>query len=343
VPKDTPGRIATLDGLRAISIAIVFAAHLVGHGAPVALEHFLADFGVRTFFVVSGFLITTLLLRERTKTGSISLRSFYVRRVFRIFPAFYFYLGCMVVARALGWIEVSNEDFAFAATYTMNFHAHRAWWVGHLWSLAVEEQFYLLWPMMMYALGTPRARTGALVAIVCAPILRVVATRIWPAMSELNDQAFPFVFDSLAIGCVLAIARDTLEADQRYTALLDSPAFWLVPALCIASLAIQKPIFNLGVGVSLGNLGIALAIHKCVRAPDTAVGRVLEWKPLVWIGTLSYSLYLWQQPFLNRHSDAWFAAFPQNLGLAFAAAMVSYYLVEQPVLNWRARRRASAG
>jgi peptidoglycan/LPS O-acetylase OafA/YrhL len=340
VPKDTPGRIATLDGLRAISILVVFAAHIGGtRHAPIGPSHFLADLGVRTFFIISGFLITTLLLRERTKTGSISLGSFYVRRVFRIFPAFYFYLGCMVVARALGWVDISNEDFAFAATYTMNFHAQRAWWVGHLWSLAVEEQFYLLWPMMMYALGTPRARNGAVVAIVCAPILRVVATRMWPAMSNLNDQAFPFVFDSLAIGCVLAIARDTLEANPRYTALLDSPAFWIVPALCIAALAIQKPIFNLGVGVTVGNLGIALVIHKCVRAPETIVGRALEWKPLVWIGTLSYSLYLWQQPFLNRHSDTWFTAFPQNLGLALAAAMVSYYLVERPVLSWRARRK----
>ncbi|MEO8841862.1 MAG: acyltransferase [Kofleriaceae bacterium] len=340
MPKDTPGRIATLDGLRAISILIVFGAHLGGtRNAMHAAPQFFADLGVRTFFVISGFLITTLLLRERTKTGSISLRSFYVRRVFRIFPAFYFYLACMVILSALGWIEISNADFAFAATYTMNFHAHRAWWVGHLWSLAVEEQFYLLWPFMMYALGTPRARNGALVAIACAPILRVVATRLWPVLSDLNDQAFPFVFDSLAIGCVLAIARDLLEANKRYIALLDSPVFWIVPALCIVALSIEKPIFNLGVGVSAGNLGIALTIHKCVRAPETLVGRALEWRPLVWIGTLSYSLYLWQQPFLNRHSDGWFAAFPQNLGLAVAAAMVSYYLVERPVLRWRARRR----
>ena len=115
-------------------------------------------------------------------------------------------------------------------------------------------------------LGTHRARNGAIVAIVCAPILRVVATRMWPVMSDLNDQAFPFVFDSLAIGCLLAIARDTLEANKRYVALLDSKVFWLVPAVCIAALMIEKPIFNLGIGVSLGNLGIALAIHKCV--PD---------------------------------------------------------------------------
>src|SRR5664279_5864256 len=89
VPKDTPGRIATLDGLRAISILIVFAAHVGGtRNAPFKPLGFFADFGVRTFFIISGFLITTLLLRERTKTGAISLRSFYVRRVFRIFPAF---------------------------------------------------------------------------------------------------------------------------------------------------------------------------------------------------------------------------------------------------------------
>ena len=328
--------------MRALSILIVFAAHLGGTRHAPATPTFLGDFGVRAFFVISGFLITTLLMRERAKTGRISLSGFYVRRFFRIVPAFYFYLGCVVAARSLGWLEVSNADLAFAATYTMNFHAQRAWWVGHLWSLAVEEQFYFLWPAMMRVLGNARARTAAIVAIVLAPVLRVVATRLWPSLSDLNDQAFPFVFDSLAIGCLLALARERLEAMPRLIAFLDSKLFWLAPIACLAAFTIEKPIISLGIGLSLGNLGIALVILKCVREPHTMFGRFLESAPLVWIGTLSYSLYLWQQPFLDRHSTEWYASFPQNLGFATVAALVSYYLVERPVLNWRARRKARA-
>ena len=294
MPKDSPARIATLDGLRAISILIVLAAHAPGTRNLPYVEPLdvLGDLGVRTFFVISGFLITTLLLRERAKTGRISIAGFYLRRCFRIFPAFYVYLGVMVLAAAIGWIDVPRTDFAFAATYTMNFHPHRAWYVGHLWSLAVEEQFYLLLAARTayYVVGTPRAKRVASGAIVIAPLLRVVATRRGPALADLNDQAFPFVFDSLAIGCVLAITRDTLEASPRYTRLLDARLFWLIAAAAILALSIQKPIFNLGIGVTVGNLGIALAIHKCVRAPDSRIGRFLELPVMVWLGALSYSL-----------------------------------------------------
>jgi len=121
---------------------------------------------------------------------------------------------------------------------------------------------------------------------------------------------------------------------------IDSPAFWALPLACVYALSVQCAGFNLAFGVTLGNLGIAMAIHRCVLHPNFPVGRVLEWRPLVFIGALSYSLYLWQQPFVNRHADSIVNAFPFHILFAFGAALLSYYLVEQPMLALRARRAA---
>jgi peptidoglycan/LPS O-acetylase OafA/YrhL len=340
--RDTRGRIPGLDGLRAISILIVLCAHSAGTRNVPSWLHVsvFGDLGVRTFFVISGFLITTLLLAEYGKRGRISLGDFYIRRVYRIFPAFYVYLAILLIITALGWIELPAHDVAFAATYTMNFHAERTWWLGHLWSLAVEEQFYLLWPFALSVLRPQRALWLAVGAIIAAPILRVTAFKLWPQIGPLTDQAFPFVFDSLATGCVLALARDRLESSPTYLMWIDSRAFWALPLACVYALSVNRTGFNLAFGVTLGNLGIAMAIHRCVRHPTFPVGRVLEWRPLVFIGALSYSLYLWQQPFVNRHADSIINAFPFHLVFALAAALLSYYLVEQPMLALRARRAA---
>jgi len=110
---------------------VVLVAHSLGTRNLPGIPRLavLADLGVRTFFVISGFLITTLLLSEYEKRGRISLADFYVRRVYRIFPAFYVYLAVMLGIAALGWIHIPPADVAFAATYTMNFHARRAWWL----------------------------------------------------------------------------------------------------------------------------------------------------------------------------------------------------------------------
>jgi peptidoglycan/LPS O-acetylase OafA/YrhL len=340
--RDTRGRIPGLDGLRAISIAIVLCAHSMGtrNMPPMPRLAVFGDLGVRTFFVISGFLITTLLLDEYGKRGRISLRDFYIRRVYRIFPAFYAYLAVLVAIAAVGWISLPADDVAFAATYTMNFHAQRAWWLGHLWSLAVEEQFYLVWPLALALLRPRRALWFAIGGIIAAPVLRCAAWVVWPAIRPLTDQAFPFVFDALATGCVLALARDRLEASPTYLTWLDSSTFWVLPLACVFALAVPRTSFNLAIGVTIGNLGIAMAIHRSIRHPEFPVGRILAWRPLVFVGALSYSLYLWQQPFINRHADSIFNSFPLHLVCAFAAALASYYLVEQPVLALRARRAA---
>lgn len=345
--KDSPGRIPTLDGIRAVAIVLVVFAHSLGtpHGFDSKLLRVSGDVGVRIFFVLSGFLITTLLVREHARTGRISYRAFFTRRLYRIFPAFYVYIAAMSVLTAAGVIDLPAREVLWAATYTMNFHQPETWWVGHLWSLAVEEQFYVVWPLTVSLLAIARARTVAIAAIVFAPMARLVATRWFPDLGEVADHGFPFIFDGLAIGCVLAMSRTALEANPRYLAFLKSPVLWVIVLAGLATPYVFEPSSRLlpngylaELAKSASALAVGLAIHRLVLTPDIALGRLLETAPLVWLGTISYSLYLWQQPFVNRLATGWFARVPVNFAFAFVGALASYYLVERPILRWRTRR-----
>ena len=342
----TSVRIPSLDGLRALSIGLVLLAHLVGtRSFPLSAEssHILAfgELGVHVFFVISGFLITRLLLDELGSTGRISLPSFYFRRTIRIFPAYYVFLLVLAVLAWTGLVQLASGDMAHALTYTSNYYSGRSWFVGHTWSLSVEEQFYLLWPALIVMAGRRRALWLAAFAVAFAPMIR---TASWELMRWSGDgigHRFETVADAIAIGCVLAGTRDWLHRQPSYRRLLESGLFVVVPCLAVASsLLHDHPVAHFLIGISVMNLAIAATLDWCITFGSGRVGRVLNWAPLAFVGTISYSLYLWQQLFLNRASDAPTAAFPMNLALACAAALTSYYLIEQPALRLRRRLEA---
>lgn len=332
-------RIPSLDGLRAISIALVLFGHLAGAGLPSFFGGG-ASLGVTVFFVISGYLITGLLVGEYERTGRISLRRFYMRRTLRIFPAFYAFILAVVAMDALGFVQLERGDLTAAVTYTMNYHYHRAWTFGHVWSLAVEEQFYLVWPATLALLGLSRGVYAALFAIAMGPLLRT-ALYVWVPASRVGlDQMFPTVADTLATGCLLALVQKRLSASAAYRRFLLSPAFALVPVVLVATVVLSEhPRFDGLVGQTCRNLAIALILDRAVRFPEGAFGRVLNARPFAFAGTISYSLYLWQQPFVNRHASLWMNHLPQSVILAFAAAFASYRLVERPVLAWRDRAK----
>ena len=346
--KSGGGRIASLDGFRAISILMVLFGHLSStRSFPVSLGIYketagdLAHLGVLIFFVISGFLITSLLMSEREKTGTISLKRFYLRRVLRIFPAFYALIFALIVANLLGWISLSGHDFAYALTYTVNYDPDSSWQIGHLWSLSIEEQFYLLWPLTLLALRQRRALIVAIAAIFIGPLVRAGILEwifhVNPHSALANMSIFPAMFDYLATGCALALLRPWLLTQQWYLRLTSSR--WLVLAVVLTFLINRLSGYTLVMllGSPVLNVCIALLIESSTRHADSLAGRFLNWKPVVFVGVLSYSLYLWQQPFLDRHSDAWVSGFPQNLLLAFAAALLSYLVVERSFLSLRRR------
>lgn len=333
-------RIPQLDGLRAISILLVIFSH-TGASAQFSLPvswfgwQMFGRLGVRVFFVISGFLITNLLLTEKEECGNISLLRFYGRRTFRILLPYYAFLGALVVGQALGLVRLTSGDLLHALTYTTNYQADRSWVTGHAWSLAVEEQFYLLWPLAMTLLGKRRAAFAALGMLFFAPVMRSVIWKFVPAMHPILGISFETVADALAAGCLLACVREKLWVRQEYRAVLSSR--WMVllaPAVLVISLFDTFPSISYTVGYSAMNVGIALIIDWTLRFPEKWASRVLSLRPVVYLGTISYSLYLWQQPFFEHVQRQYL---PLNVAAAFCVAILAHYAVERPSLALRQR------
>jgi peptidoglycan/LPS O-acetylase OafA/YrhL len=337
-------RIPSLDGLRAVSIAIVLLAHVseTEHFQFPPYTHKLYSFGVfgvRIFFVISGFLITTLLLDEETRKGHIGLGGFYLRRAFRIWPVAYAFILAVAVLAWRGYISLPPYNLLFAATFTMNHVSSGVWWTGHLWSLSVEEQFYLVWPLVFLACGIKGRVLSCWLVIVVAPLLRVTTFMYARPVFSVMQSSLLFLGDAIAIGCLLALMRPYLERQPVVRALVASPWFFLAPVLSVlfyASVAAHLWGSFFALGDSLSLVLIGATVWRVVHWSDFA-SRFLNTPLLVAIGQRSYSLYIWQQLFLDKYSTLWINRFPQNLIGAIATAIVSYHLIELPFLELRTR------
>jgi peptidoglycan/LPS O-acetylase OafA/YrhL len=354
-------RLLGLDGLRAISILVVMAAHvcrtriLGGFVAPQADSHAWGKIGVRVFFVISGFLITKLMLDEQDRHGDVSIRCFYVRRAYRILPAYLAYLAVVVGLSVAGLSPMPWNDVVHAATYTTNFDIERHWNVGHIWSLSVEEQFYLAWPPVVAWLGRKAAFFAALATCVVGPLSRWFVYRHLPVeLESLSWQVTPAVADSLATGCLLAFCRHetslvSLGAIGRaMTRVLDAarrtPLTYALLPLAFATFVLEdRPTIQSLVGVTFTNVAFALVIDRAVHDQRDPVGRLLLHPWMERIGVLSYSLYLWQQLFLRQSltegglGEVLVTTFPLSFALALAVAYASYELLERPALRRRPR------
>jgi peptidoglycan/LPS O-acetylase OafA/YrhL len=322
-----------------VSILLVLVAHLTGtrHSPDLDWVRMFGDvgnLGVRVFFVISGYLMTVLLERDFDITGRISLPGFLCRRALRILPAFGTYLGAIAIMAATGTLALNARDLLLAATFTMNYDARPSWYVGHLWSLSVEAQFYISWAVLRVLVGRPRMFWAAIGALATGPAARVTIHVLAPDWQWAIGEAFPTIVDALAAGGLLAILQAPLAGSQRYIRFQRSTAGAATPiALLALNAAMPHIAFSYTVGETLMNLVIALIIHRLIMFPDLPAGRLLNTRAVAGLGAISYSLYLWQQPFLNRHSETLAAAFPFNIALAIAAALLSYRFVERPALN----------
>jgi peptidoglycan/LPS O-acetylase OafA/YrhL len=339
-------QLPSLNGLRALSVGLVLAGHMTGTRhlgwMPQAFEDF-AYLGVVVFFVISGFLITSLLIRERGATGRISLKLFYMRRAIRIFPAAYAFMVVISLLWCAGIVRLKPNDLLHAASYTVNLYPCAAWPIAHLWSLSVEEQFYLLWPFAVFVLGPRRSGLAAAGMMLLGPVARTAAWLLLRGTVYRSLPMFPMVADSLAAGCLLAELRPWLETQSWYLRLF-RPAYscaMLAAVIVVNQVLVSYTITDI-FGRTMINIFLAILVHRSVFCAEDRVGRVLNWKPFASIGVLSYSIYVWQQIFLNRYSNSWWTAFPENLALSIAAALASYVLLEKPFLRLRARFRSGS-
>lgn len=342
--SDHATRITSLDGLRAVSITLVILGHLAGtQNFPGSLDplRWFAEFGVRIFFVISGFLITALLLKELELTRSISLKRFYTRRVFRIFPPSYAYVAAIAILGLIHAVHLKPSDLLYAVTYSVNYDLRHGWYLGHLWSLSVEEQFYLLWPLALSLSGRRKGLFLATAVCFVCPLIRVAEFALFPGARLGIGERFETVADTIAIGCVLAGVRDWLSSQKWYIALVSSRLFFFVPILTLTLNLPMRVRYEYSIADTLKNIGIALTIDWCIRFRSHPATRFLSWSPVAFLGVLSYSLYLWQQPFVDRDGSSVLTRFPLNCLLALSAAVASYYFIEKPFLRVKKRYESS--
>ena len=319
-------RIPTLDGWRGIAILMVVLDHAIG--AVMARNTRwtgLGVHGVTLFFVLSGYLITSVLLQEQQESGSINLRSFYLRRFFRLMPTAWAYLGLLVVIATFAhrWTPTLRAQLFGCLFFVRNFQDFYPAppLTQHFWSLAIEEQFYLVWPCLLLWL---RASTLRWVAV--AGCLGVAGWRLlhWQLLMQppfTASFATQYRADALLVGCLLALSITRLRAYLRS---------WMAAPLTILLAACV--LRYTGVIPLIESVIIALLLGTTSLYPASAVGRFLQIRPLAFLGMTSYSVYVWQQIFLNITATG---CRPRDVimvtGALFAWALASFYFLEQPV------------
>jgi peptidoglycan/LPS O-acetylase OafA/YrhL len=347
-PVPVPAHIPSLDGLRAVSFMIVFLAHAGVPNMP-------GGFGVTVFFFLSGFLITTLMRMEREATGSVNLPQFYLRRVLRILPPFYLVLLFAVTLTLLGFLPGQLEAPPLLAQALHFFNYWHIWQGGEgapagtvpYWSLAVEEHFYLLFPMLYLAASRRLARPAqakvfwAMCAAICA--WRCVLVFAIGVPEDRTYMASDTRFDSIFFGCALAIGANPM---------LDTPRIgekwwkWLIVPAAIGVLLFtfiyRAPWFRETIRYSLQGIALTPIFITAIRYPRWTPYRVLNLPPIAFVGVLSYVLYLvhqvvlfaveQQMPYGHRGVLAVIA-----LALALAIAILVHYFVEKPSQQLRKR------
>ncbi len=345
-------RYPSLNGLRAFSIFFVLFHHLglrnnifAGTAGVPWLEQFTVfirdgQLGVNVFFVISGFLITSLLLNEEAETGKISLKNFYIRRTLRIFPAYYFLLLVYFVLQRFGVISISDASWITAITYTKYTNWYTDWYTSHAWSLSIEEQFYICWPLIF--LSGKRIRTIMILGLMfVVPFLRYYAkTR---HIAFMNDLTIFVRIDAIATGCLFALYKDLIVkmlsphwAKLFYGAIICLFLLEFIPDVAGNTVMQYAVIPFATTDGTIANLLIAIILMYSVFGPRKLWFKLLNLKFINYFGLLSYSLYLWQQFFIND-TGQWYTRFPQNIGCIFIVALFSYYVIERPFNKLKAR------
>jgi peptidoglycan/LPS O-acetylase OafA/YrhL len=331
--------IPSLDGFRALSIFLVIAAHASMRGDWGSLGIPAGDLGVRFFFAISGFLITYLLLLEKRRRGAIDLRSFYLRRALRILPVYFVFAAMLTIVALLSMdVDLSECEFLTMLTFTKDLGCH-GWLEGHLWSLSVEAQFYFIWPILLSRLRLRNAVTFAVIAIFLAPLSRGIEHYTHQGAFWLTSNS-----DALMLGCLAAILRvERCGELQRFLAWRPATVRAFVVAGIAIFLALSHYHFLRWFTVTLTPTLQALAAAYLICSYAFIKGGFFHWllnsPVVVYVGALSYSLYIWQQPFFYAWPNLGLLAAPTNLLLIFTVAVASYHLLELPFSNLRSRLR----
>jgi len=347
--------LTSLDGLRGIAILAVMlcnAWYLPG-----------GFLGVDIFFVLSGFLITALLLQEWQHTGTIRLGAFYARRALRLLPALFTLLAVVLLAPGLFYLSAPPwKDAAIAAFYATNwvnaFGLRKLAILDHTWSLTVEEQFYVLWPPLVLALLALRIRRRWILAMVVLGIGASTGLRLllWDGPASINRLYYGLDtrFDALLVGCLVALLMswDLIPRTRKAVTAIRVIAGACAPVLVLLLVTADRESRLTYHGLStIACAAVAGVLLHVVYCPSRFRILVLENAPIVWIGRISYGLYLWHNPIFvdllnsTRMAKLGLSGLPAlvvRFILAFAVAALCFYLIERPFLRLK-RRFGGAG
>jgi peptidoglycan/LPS O-acetylase OafA/YrhL len=288
-------------------------------------------------------------LREKQKHGDISLRLFYVRRALRILPAYVAFLIVIGTIALFAPLEISGSSWFALIAYLVNFMEVPKV-ADHVWSLSVEEQFYLLWPFFFWFFLVKQSRPSRALATLFIPIILGPICRHLGAGNPhsvlFGEHSFFTHFDSLAYGCLLAFSFgfrakqiESLMENRKGSVFIGGLLLILIPHFLIVIGELQ--VLTIPLASSLSAFGIALMIGFVLFHPSFFAVSWLEWKPIALVGVWSYSIYLWQQIYCSPPesftSAPRFFVFPYWLVPVFATAIASYYLVEKPFLRLKSK------
>jgi peptidoglycan/LPS O-acetylase OafA/YrhL len=342
------GRVPSLDGIRAVSVLIMLIGHMVLPARFVGIS----ALGLDCFFLVSGFLITRLFFAEAKETGSVSLGDFYKRRLLRLYPVIVVYMVLVIDIQLLRHNHVNANDVGSVFFYYLNYleafneplNIDTTIPIGVLWSLSIEEQFYLFMPLIfIFCRAKPKTVLWAGLAIcVTSLLIRYLYVTLWPG---IENSLFIYRhsetrFDAIAYGVVLA-ALCEMPIGRRLIGIVTSRTGFLISLIVLlASYAIRDPYFQNTIRFTIQSLALMVIVSGVVFAePFRFINTALNHSVSRWIGNLSYSLYVWHGGCMFLFGW-WIASKPVpemislHVALTFALANCSYYLIERPAMNW---------
>jgi peptidoglycan/LPS O-acetylase OafA/YrhL len=348
-------RLPALDGVRGIAILLVFAVHT----APQLLVG--GRIGVDLFFVLSGFLITSILLQEFRERGSIHLGYFYMRRALRLLPALFSIIAFVI---AFTWITHSLDlpitlwNAIGAMGYFYNWQIVVApfpdylggrWMFTHLWSLSIEEQFYTTWPLIVLLLWRFRAPRWAKFSVVAAGIVlpEIARSVLWRYDSSLHSVYLLYFRTDLRMDGLMwgALAAMLVDAGLVPTGRLKKLVAWAGPLAlsALVLIAAQEWLYDGRLflfGFSLVGFVSSTLIYAAACCPLRFFNAALEWPALRWIGKVSYGLYLWHWPMIRVVEGLGLAPMPTmilDFAATFIISAVSFYWYEKPFLQLKSR------
>lgn len=337
IKRKSDVRIPSLDGFRAIAIAMVMICHFFPRTREVSHLNFLIErssFGVEVFFVVSGYLITYLLLNEELMHKSISLYRFYMRRVLRIVPPLYAYLLTLIVLSSFTQVVTPLQDILYSAVFVRNYLGESAQ-TAHCWSLSVEEHYYLLWPAILVVLRTSAARL-----IFCFFV--IVATPIWShfvyewagGAEFVNNWRTDLRMMGIAMGSGLACLRIIPTGERVLSSRFFVSSPTLVVSLTVVVLSVYTNLLSAPIIRALNSMialtGVTMVLNAAIRSESKWWVRLLDATPISYFGKMSYGVYLWQQLWMPAVDDFSISILDRLCRVAGAllCGLVSFYVVD---------------